>query len=75
MVFDAVKAMIAKQLKVDEASITENSRLVEDLKADSANVMVMIMDLEDNYGIIIEDDQIMNLKTVGDVVKYIEDHQ
>lgn len=75
MVFETVKKMIAKQLKVDEASITENSRLVEDLKADSANVMVMIMDLEDNYGIVIEDDQIMNLKTVGDVVKYIEAHQ
>ena len=75
MVFENVKKMIAKQLKVDEAAITENSRLVEALKADSANVMVMIMDLEDNYGIIIEDDQIMNLKTVGDVVKYIEAHQ
>ena len=75
MVFENVKKMIAKQLKADEASITAETRLVEDLKADSANVMVMIMDLEDNYGIIIEDDQIMNLKTVGDVVKYIEAHQ
>ncbi|MBQ4580026.1 MAG: acyl carrier protein [Clostridia bacterium] len=75
MVFENVKKMIAKQLKADEASITLDTRLVEDLKADSANVMVMIMDLEDNYGIIIEDDQIMNLKTVGDVVKYIEAHQ
>ena len=75
MVFETVKKMIAKQLKADEASITADTRLVEDLKADSANVMVMIMDLEDNYGIIIEDDQIMKLKTVGDVVKYIEAHQ
>ena len=75
MVFENVKKMIAKQLKADEASITAETRLVEDLKADSANVMVMIMDLEDNYGIVIEDDQIMNLKTVGDVVKYIEAHQ
>ena len=49
--------------------------IAKQLKADSANVMVMIMDLEDNYGIIVEDDQIMNLKTVGDVVKYIEAHQ
>ena len=72
MVFDAVKAMIAKQLKVDEASITAESRLVEDLKADSANIMVMIMALEDEYGITVEDDQIMKLKTVGDVVAYIE---
>ena len=75
MIFENVKAMIAKQLKVDAATITPESRLIEDLKADSANVMVMIMDLEDNYGIIIEDDQIMNLKTVGDVVKYIEANQ
>ena len=75
MIFENVKKMIAKQLKADEAAITMDTRLVEDLKADSANVMVMIMDLEDNYGIVVEDDQIMNLKTVGDVVKYIEDHQ
>ena len=75
MIFENVKKMIAKQLKADEATITADTRLVEDLKADSANVMVMIMDLEDNYGIIIEDDQIMNLKTVGDVVKYIEANQ
>ena len=75
MVFENVKKMIAKQLKVDEATITEDSRLIEDLKADSANVMVMIMDLEDNYVIIVEDDQIMKLKTVGDVARYIEAHQ
>ena len=75
MIFDTVKSMIAKQLKVDEASITPESRLIEDLKADSANVMVMIMDLEDKYGIMVEDDQIMKLKTVGDVVAYIDKHQ
>ena len=75
MVFETVKQMIAKQLKANADAITLETRLVEDLKADSANVMVMIMDLEDNYGIVIEDDQIMNLKTVGDVVKYIEAHQ
>ena len=75
MIFDTVKSMIAKQLKVDEASITPESRLIEDLKSDSANVMVMIMDLEDKYGIMVEDDQIMKLKTVGDVVAYIEKHQ
>jgi len=75
MVFETVKSMIAKQLKVDESTITAESRLIEDLKADSANVMVMIMDLEDNFGIMVEDDQIMRLKTVGDVVSYIESHK
>ena len=72
MIFDTVKKMIAAQLKVDEGNITRESRLVEDLHADSANVMVMIMDLEDKFGIMVEDDQIMKLKTVGDVVDYIE---
>ena len=75
MTYDTVKTMLAKQLKVDEASITADSRLVEDLKADSATVMVMIMDLEDKFGIMVEDDQIMKLRTVGDVVKYIDEHQ
>ena len=72
MIFETVKKMIATQLKVDESAITPESRLVEDLKADSANVMVMIMDLEDNFGIMVEDEAIMTLKTVEDVVKYIE---
>ena len=75
MVFENVKKMIAKQLKADEASITADTRLVEDLKADSANVMVMIMDLEDQFNIMVDDTAINNLKTVGDVVKYIEAHQ
>ena len=72
MTFDTVKEMIASQLRADPASITEETRLVEDLKADSANIMVMIMDLEDQFGIMVEDDQIMKLKTVGDVVRYID---
>ena len=75
MVFETVRAMIAKQLKADESKITRETRLVEDLKADSANVMVMIMDLEDKFGIMVEDDQIMKMKTVGDVADYIEKHQ
>ena len=52
--------------------ILKPSRLIEDLKADSANIMVMIMDLEDQFGITVEDDQIMKLKTVGDVAAYVE---
>ncbi|MBQ9211025.1 MAG: acyl carrier protein [Clostridia bacterium] len=75
MTFDTVKEMIATQLRADAATITEDTRLVEDLKADSANIMVMIMDLEDRFGITVEDDQIMRLKTVGDVVKYIDSLQ
>lgn len=75
MVFDQIKNMIASQLQIDPADITEQSRLVEDLKADSANVMVMILELEAEFGLEVEDEQIMKFKTVGDVVKYIEAHQ
>ena len=73
--FEKVRGMIAEQLQVNADSITENSRLVEDLKADSANVMVMILELETEFGIEVEDEVILNLKTVGDVVSYIDSHQ
>ena len=73
--FEKVCGMIADQLQVKADSITENTRLVEDLKADSANVMVMILELETEFGIEVEDEVILNLKTVGDVVKYIDAHQ
>ena len=63
MDFETIKGMIADQLKVNPDDIKPESRLIEDLKADSANIMVMIMDLED--------DQIMKLKTVGDVAAYV----
>ncbi|MCE5342392.1 MAG: acyl carrier protein [Eubacteriales bacterium] len=75
MVFDQVRDMIASQLQVDNASITPESRLVEDLKADSANIMVMILELENLFGIEVEDEVILKLKTVGDIAKYIEAHQ
>ncbi len=75
MVFETVAPMIAKQLRMDVSKVTRDAKLVEDLKADSANIMVMIMDLEDKFGIMVEDEVIVRLKTVGDVVDYIESHQ
>ena len=72
MDFETIKNLIGQQLKVDPATITRESRLMEDLKADSANIMVMIMDLEDQFGITVEDDQIMRMRTVGDVADYID---
>ncbi len=74
-IFDKVAAMIAKQLKLDVSEVTPDKRLLEDLKADSANIMVMIMDLEDEFDLTVEDAVISELKTVGDVADYIEKHQ
>ena len=73
--FNTVATMIAKQLKLDVSEVTADKRLIEDLRADSANVMVMILELETEFGIEVEDEVILNLKTVGDVVKYIDAHQ
>ena len=70
MVYETVAGMIAKQLKMDVKDITPDKRLVEDLKADSANV-----DLEDTFNLTVDDTAINTLRTVGDVVKYIEAHQ
>lgn len=75
MVFENVSKMIAEQLKVDTAKVTREARLIEDLGADSANVMVLIMDLEDHYNMQVDDNAITSLKTVGDVVEYIEQRQ
>ena len=75
MVFDKVRDMIAAQLQVNAADIRPESRLVEDLKADSANIMVMILELETQFGLEVEDEVILNLKTVGDVADYIQKPQ
>ncbi|HHU01525.1 MAG: acyl carrier protein [Christensenellales bacterium] len=73
MVFETVSNMIAKQLKVDLSRVVPEAKLVEDLGADSANIMVLIMDLEDEYDMQVDDSAITELHTVGDVVSYIEE--
>lgn len=73
--YEKVTGLIADQLKIDASTITPESRLLEDLKADSANVMMLIMDLESELGITVEDDALMRMRTVGDIVAYIEQRQ
>ena len=75
MVLETVVKLIADQLKADPAKVTRDARLVEDLGADSANVMVLIMDLEDQFNMQVEDSAITSLNTVGDVVDYIQARQ
>ena len=73
MTFDKVKAMIVEQLGVSEAEVKPESRMKEDLKADSASIMMLVMDVETEFGIEVEDDAIEKVKTVGDMVAYIEE--
>ena len=71
-VFAKVKEYILMQLPVDEAKITESARMVEDLGADSANLMMLIMDLETEFDLTVEDEVLGDIKTVGDIVDYIQ---
>ena len=74
MIYDKVVEMIADQLSISKAKITRQSRLFEDLNADSANVMMLILDLEQEFGVSVEDDVLSNMRTVDDVVSYLEEH-
>ena len=70
--FEKLRRMAAEQLGIDENEIKPESRLKEDLQADSASVLMLVMDIEKEFGIQIEDDAIEKVKTVGDMVRYIE---
>ncbi len=71
-VFEQVKAIICKELKLDPSKVLEDSNLKDDLGADSLDAVEIIMDIEDEFNIQIDDSEAENIKTVGDIVKYIE---
>lgn len=70
-IFAKVKEYLLMQLPVDESKITEDARMIEDLGADSANLMMLIMDLETEFDTQVEDEALGSIKTVGDIVTYI----
>ena len=74
-VFDKVKEYILMQLPVGEDKVTAEAKLIDDLGADSANLMMLIMDLEAEYDMTVEDEALTTIKTVGDIVSYIEAHK
>lgn len=73
--FEKIAAMIADQLGIDKAQIKPESRLVEDLRADSLDVVAMVMEMETEFGIEIPDEDLTKLKTVSDALRYIEENQ
>ncbi len=70
--FARLIGMAAEQLDVDADAIRPETRLKEDLGADSASVMMLVMDIENEFGITFDDDAIEKVKTVGDLVAYID---
>ncbi len=72
MIFENVRDALAEQFEIDPATITMDTSLIDDLGADSLDVVELIMSLEDMYGVTISDEDAAQLHTVGRIVDYIE---
>lgn len=72
--FDRVKEIIADKLSISEAEVSMESSFVEDLNADSLDLVELMMALEDELDMEIPDEAAENFKTVGDVVKYLKEN-
>ena len=72
-IFDKVQEIIVKELKVDAAKVTLEASLKDDLGADSLDAVEIVMDIEDEFGVEIDDTKAEAISTVGDLVTYIEE--
>ena len=70
--FEKVQAIIAEELGIEKDKITMESRLAEDLGADSLDAVELIMALEDEFGVTVSDDDAQSIRTVGDIVEFLE---
>ncbi|TML72293.1 MAG: acyl carrier protein [Actinobacteria bacterium] len=74
-IFERVKSVLSEQLGVDEGEITEDASFQDDLDADSLDLVELIMELEDNFGMKIPDEDAQKITTVGQAVDYVAAHQ
>ena len=73
-VAERLKKIVVEQLGVDEADVKPEASFVDDLNADSLDLVELIMSLEEEFGMEISDDEAEKIKTVGDAQEYIEEH-
>ena len=74
MVFEKVRDILVDQLDVEEEKVTMDASITDDLGADSLDVVDLVMSLEEEFDVEIPDNHVENIKTVGDIVRYIEDN-
>jgi len=74
-VFEKVKAIIVEQLGVDEEEVTADASFIEDLGADSLDIVELVMALEEEFDLVIPDEDAEKIRTVNQAVKYIQEHQ
>ena len=72
MIFEKVRDALASQFELDPATVTMDTNLIDDLGADSLDVVELIMELEDEFGVTISDEAAAELYTVGRIVEYLE---
>lgn len=75
MVLEKVKSLLSSQLGIKEERIQLKSRILEDLGADSLDLVELLMTLEDEFNVTVSDEEAVKLKTVEDIVKIIEENQ
>lgn len=75
MVFDKIRDIIVDQLDASADDVTAEASIIDDLGADSLDVVDLVMSLEEEFDVEIPDEAVKDIKTVGDIVKYIEDNQ
>ena len=73
--FDKVKSLLSEQLGIDEEKITLNSKVIDDLKADSLDVVELLMTLEEECDIVVSEEDASKLATVGDIVNMIDSNK
>ncbi|MDO8563208.1 MAG: acyl carrier protein [Candidatus Limnocylindria bacterium] len=73
-VYERLKKIVVEQLGVDEADVKPEAAFVEDLNADSLDLVELIMSLEEEFGMEISDEDAEKIKSVGDAQEYIEEH-
>ena len=74
MVFEKIKQILADQLDVDAEEMSLDTKIGDDLGADSLDVVELLMSIEDEFDVEIPDEEIEKLKTIGDVVEYIQNN-
>ncbi|HIZ17080.1 MAG TPA: acyl carrier protein [Firmicutes bacterium] len=72
MVFEKIREILCQQLDIEEDAVTMESSIMEDLNADSLDVVDLLMTMEDEFDIEVPDEDVEKMKTVGDLVKYVE---
>ena len=70
--FNEVRKVLAKQLRKPEDIIKPESKIIDDLGADSLNILMLLMTIEEDFGIKVPDEKLADFQTVGDVVSYLE---